>query len=256
LEEGFVTTLGLPSNLTVRGGKFFGAVGKQNRLHSHQFPFIDNSLSNEEIFGEEGLNEVGVEGSILLPLSWYSEAVLQVVDGDNKNIYNSPDAKDLGYIGHLRNLWDLSESTTLEIGGSGAFGKDEIEEWSRVVGADLTVKWRPLRRTKNRGFVFQGELLHHSVKDSLGMDVEALGISFLTQYQIARRWWIQGRFDTFNLDGDLDEPKRVSGLIGYVPTEFTALRFQYNFIDVGDETEHEGKVQLNFTIGSHPAHKY
>jgi hypothetical protein len=256
LEEGFVTTLGLPANLTVRGGKFFGAVGKQNLLHSHQFPFVDNNLSNEKIFGEEGLNEVGVEGSILLPFSWYSDAVLQVVDGDNENIYNSPDAKDLVYIGHLKNLWDLTESTTLEIGGSGAFGKDEREEWSQVAGADFTVKWRPLRRTKYRGAVFQGEVLHHSVKDSLGGDEESLGFSFLTKFQFSRRWWIQGRFDTFNPNGDVDEPRRVSGLLAFVPTEFSALRFQYNLIDVGNETEHEGKVQLNFTIGSHPAHRY
>ena len=99
-------------------------------------------------------------------------------------------------------------------------------------------------------------LFRSSIQDTLGGEEKDLGFSLLSQFQFSRRWWIQGRFDTFDLMGEEEGPWRVSGLLAFVPTEFSALRFQYNLIQEGEEMEHEGKVQLNFTIGSHPAHKY
>ena len=49
---------------------------------------------------------------------------------------------------------------------------------------------------------------------------------------------------------------RFSVALGYVPTEFSAFRLQYNLIKVNGETESQIIAQVNVTIGSHPAHKY
>ena len=56
VEEGFVETIGLP-NITLRAGKFFSALGRHNRLHTHAFPFIDPPVAHERLLGGEGLNE-------------------------------------------------------------------------------------------------------------------------------------------------------------------------------------------------------
>jgi hypothetical protein len=87
------------------------------------------------------------------------------------------------------------------------------------------------------------------------------------------RWWIQGRFEQFNQakalhnyfnspDGiEIDPLKdfsgnRISFALAYVPTEFSAYRLQYNHIELDNSDEQQIVLQVNVTIGSHPAHKY
>ena len=92
-------------------------------------------------------------------------------------------------------------------------------------------------------------------------------------YQFELRWWIQTRFEQFNRakslhnffnspDGiEIDPLKDFSGnrfsfAIAYVPTEFSAYRLQYNRLKLADSDEQQIVLQVNVTIGSHPAHKY
>jgi hypothetical protein len=256
IEEAYVTTQNLPANLTFRIGKFLSSFGKHNLLHTHQFPFIDPPIANQKIFGEEGLNEVGIEASYLTPLPFYSEIILEVMEGENENLFESSKVWDLAYLLHLKNLWDLSESTTLEIGVSGVYGRihnEEVEKgWSSVFGEDLTLKWKPPRRAIFHSFVVQMELFESIKKSEEGKD-RSFGLTTSALYQFSRRWWIGGRYDLFKNE---ENPQRISFLVAFVPSEFTAIRFQYNVNLNSEEAIHEGMIQLNFTIGSHPAHKY
>jgi len=87
------------------------------------------------------------------------------------------------------------------------------------------------------------------------------------------RWWLQFRYDWYNQSADLNRffpmpdlaldnqqndltSNRISVALGYVPTEFSAFRLQYNLIRLNGETESQIIAQINVTIGSHPAHKY
>ena len=67
-EEVFVETLSLPS-FTIKAGKFYALLGRHNHLHTHSFPFIDKPLTNKTLLGEEGLNEMGLSVSYLVPVS-------------------------------------------------------------------------------------------------------------------------------------------------------------------------------------------
>jgi hypothetical protein len=83
------------------------------------------------------------------------------------------------------------------------------------------------------------------------------GIYSYLQYQFLERWWVQGRYDYFGLhrSAGINEKHRYSVLMGFVPSEFSALRLQYSFLDdILDE--HQLILQLNFSLGSHPAHLY
>ncbi len=259
IEEGYVTTVGLPGNLGLKGGKIFGEFGKHNLLHTHLFPFVDNPLVNERIFGEEGLNDVGLSLSYLFPVSWYSELTLQFLNGDNEEIFNSPDDNDLAYLGHFKNFWDLSESSTLEIGGSYAGGSNDSKKGlSQVVGADLRIKWKPLRRAVYKSITWQTEYIYLRKSDDDDNVDEVGGLYSLLQYQFSRRWWIEGRYDAFGLPERKDEKRihRGSLLLAFVPSGFSALRIQYNRLREEDKNVNELMIQYNFTIGSHPAHKY
>jgi len=254
--EEFVGRGLITNGLSFQVGKFFTAFGKHNLLHSHSFPFIDAPLINEEILGEEGLNEVGVGANYLLPIPWYSEINLQFLEGENA-LFNGPLNDDFLYLGHFKNLLDVNDELTAELGGSYAYGKNDTitgpNRSTHLTGLDLTFKWKPFGREQYKTFVWQNEFLHSS------RDVNKNGIYTLMQYQFHKRWWAQGRYDFFSSEqGASEQDKhRYTGLLAFVPSEFTAIRLQYNYLDqFQKQDEHQVLLQLNFTFGSHPAHTY
>lgn len=256
VEEGYVLTQGLPYNLILKAGKFYAELGRHNTLHTHAFPFIDPPLVLEHLLGDEGLNETGLGLSALLPAPWYAELSGQVLNGDNA-LFASPRGRDLLCVGHLKNFWDLGDAATLELGGSWAGGDNQDQELSSLAGADLTLKWRPPRRSLYRGLVWQSEYLYARRGRPVGAEKQG-GCYTLLQYQFARRWWAQVRWDLFGLPrlAGAEREHRLSGLLALVPSEFSALRLQYSRLDREGGAENQVLAQFNFTIGSHPAHRY
>lgn len=255
LEEGFVTTQGLPYGLTLKVGRFYADVGRHNRLHTHQFPFVDAPLVSEQLLGGHGLSEDGLSLSWLVPLPWYAEVSTQVLDGDNE-LFASPDDEDLLYLVGGRSFWDLGEAATIELGASGAAGTNAHGEGSSLAGIDLTLKWRPPRQSRDRGLVWQSEYLLARRKHD-DETHERGGFYSHLQYQLSRSWWIQGRWDVVGLPrGEERRDWRVSSLLAYTASEFSSLRLQYSRAHLDGDADHQVYLQLNFTIGSHPAHRY
>jgi len=267
LEEGYVTSSELPHDLlprntSIKVGKFFAAFGKHNLLHAHQFPFIDQPLISQAVFGAEGLTEPGMDLSYLLPTPWYSELTFQALAGENEGLFRSDeDAKRRGaYLGHWKNFVDLGDETTLEWGQSYIGGRNSGpgHHLSQAVGTDLTLKWRPLLNSREKGISWQTEYMYFT-KD-LGRDGFSRGGGLVTslQYQFAQRWWVQGRYDLPGIPKFKDGRKnRVSTLLAFAPSEFSAVRLQYSYTDPdGQSPLSELFLQFNFTIGSHPAHTY
>jgi len=249
------------NNLSLTAGKFFVPFGKHSQLHTHMFPFIDAPLINEKIVGREGLKEVGLNTALLLPAPWFSEINLVVFNGDNA-LFNGALNDDFVYLAHWKNLVDLSDDLTAELGGSFAYGRNELGSGpynnTKLAGADLTFKWRPAGRERYRTLIWQSEFINSS------RDVDKKGVYSLMQFQFARRWWIQGRYDFFTIPRDQvgggevkQDQHRYSTLLAFIPSEFSALRLQYNYLDPSNnKNEHQVFLQLNFTFGSHPAHAY
>jgi hypothetical protein len=261
LEEAFVDVL-LFDRFAIRAGQFFTHLGKHNLLHQHQYPFIDAPLANQELFGEEGLLEVGAGLNYLVPIPWYSELILEILEGNNE-LFDAPLNDDFVYLIHSKNLWDLNEDTTLELGGSYVTGRNGAtggasHSLSQAAGANLTVKWKPAERLRYKTLVWQTEYLGSWRETGTGTPDENLGgIYSYLQYQFLERWWVQGRYDYLGLhrSASMNEKHRYSALVGYVPSEFSALRLQYSFLD-DIRDEHQLILQLNFSLGSHPAHLY
>lgn len=260
--EEIIASLLVTNNLSFRAGKFFTPFGKHNQLHTHAFPFIDAPLINEEILGGEGINEVGVGAALLLLTPWFSEIDLLFLEGENP-LFDGALNDDFLYMAHWKNLVELSDELTAELGGSFAYGRNELASgpynYTTLAGADLTFKWKPAGRELYRTLIWQTEFINSS------RDVDKKGIYSLVQYQFARRWWIQGRYDFFTIPRDTvggggevaQEKNRYSGLLAFAPSAFSALRLQYNFLDQSvAKNEHQVLLQLNFTFGSHPPHSY
>jgi len=276
-EEAYVTTLEIP-HLAVRGGLIKAAVGRHNILHSHAFPFLTGPLPWRALLGPEGLAAPGVSVDLLIPLPWYTELNLQVLDdhfGEPWAILanqtpDDPDTEidesldrraleDLAYVAHLKTLFDLSASTTLEVGATVVGGRNAFDGWTSLVAGDMTVKWRPVAAARYTSFDWQTEVLwldrgHAPGEDPIG------GAHTHLRYQFAQQWWVQGRGAVLGIPGSKDERVwRGEALAAFVPDEFSALRLQYGLERAqaeGASFVHDVFLQVIFSMGPHPAHAY
>ena len=256
-EEAFIESLSLPS-VTLRLGKFRAFLGKHNQYHTHSFPFIDLPLIYEQLVGEEGLNEIGASAAVLLPVPWFSEFVAQGFSATNENLFTVDRANAIAGLFHSKNLWDLNKTTTFELTGSYGIGQNDFGSNSQIYSASSTLKWRPLEKSIYRRVAWTTEFLQ-TFRDGAPDNELVGGVSSWLQWQFARRWWIQGRYDYLGLpDPDDGTGYKASALLAFVPSEFSALRLQYDALSEpgpGD-MQHIVTLQLNFTIGAHPAHDY
>lgn len=267
IEESYVDAV-ITRNFSIRAGKWFSNFGKHNFLHQHQFPFIDAPLVNANIFGEEALNEVGVGVNYLVPVPWYSELIFDVLEGDNTVLFNGSSNNQFAYLFHAKNLWDLNEDTTLEVDGSYVYGKNGAgtsNNASYAVGGSVTLKWIPAQLARYQQIEWQTEYIQSEREAGVVVasgapnpDQQRSGMYTYLKYQFAQNWWAQGRYDYYGFERVLGENRqyRFSGLLGYVPSEFSAIRLQYNYLDQKVSDEHQVLLQLNYTMGSHPAHNY
>lgn len=261
-EEVFVETINL-KGITIKAGKFYAEIGKYNSTHTHALPFIYRSKLHENTYGEEGLGEVGIAFSYLVPASWFFDITAQVLQPTNETLFVDSHHNP-AYLLKLKNLFEIGDSSTLEFGISGlkhsnhGHGTGTVEEKTDLLGADMTFKWRPTEGGKSSSFVWSTEFLH---KDRAGTSIDRTGgLTTFMRYQLAQRWYVQGQYEHlgFTKNDAVKVTNAYAGLIGFVPTEFSSLRLQYDQIHDGLQIKAEKRLslQLNFSIGAHPAHTY
>src|SRR5579859_3749571 len=162
-EEAYATNDSIP-NLQIKVGELRAFFGKHGLLHTHAFPFIQAPIIMGNSIGQEGFKDAGLELAWLTPLPWYSELTLGgytpvAFSGDHPLDFASPSHDNIPYLGHLKNLFDLDENTTLELGGSALTGMGGDGLHHAVYGGDLTIRNVPLIRSNQGGWILQGEYL-------------------------------------------------------------------------------------------------
>jgi len=269
-EELYADTRQIPG-LTLKLGKFLAAFGKHNELHTHAFPFIDAPLANTYLLGDEGLNDVGFSAAYLIPTNWYNEITLQFLRGEGENTqFNSAKPGDGVGLVHWKNLVDLSDSLTAELGGSYAEGQNSLKGKTTLTGADLTFKYRPVVGGKYHSAIFAGEYLHRQLEQPGHEDEIGYGWNVWGQYQFAERWAAKSRYDHFSASGGhstnssaltTGKTNKYAASIVFNATEFSSYQVEYSYSHFPknsfDESE-DKKIyfQANFTIGAHPTHRY
>lgn len=259
VETAFLSSQALPAGLTLVVGRTYAPLGKHNQLHTHLFPFVEAPLIHTGLLGEEGLAETGAELSWLAPTPFYLRLLAAVYDGDNE-FFASPQARDLVGLGRVNTLWDLSESTTLELGGSFVGGRSGLSSAQEsILGGDVTFKWRPLRRAVYTQLEWQAEYLQGSRLPEVGEDEPFGGLSTHLRYRFRRSWWLGVRYEETGLPGEtVHAARRYALQLAWAPGEFEAWRLQYSHTEplAGGPTAGALLLQATFTIGSHPAHSY
>jgi hypothetical protein len=196
---------------------------------------------------------------------------------------------------HLKNYYDLSESTYLELGLSGLWGtnnrrgfvddagdiRDEPWRYTVVGGADLTIQWSPLQQAKYRSLTWRSEgYLVHRQTTTRDEDISAgwaendgdrisWGVYSYIDYQLATRWFAGVRGDLAIPTIRTKEDVFAWDVVPYLTfwqSEFVYLRLEYRYtrnipFQQSDEsfalrTDHRVLLQIDFAAGPHKHEKY
>jgi hypothetical protein len=261
----------MPRNLGLVLGKDYLNFGKHNPLHTHQFAFVEAPIGVRAFLGDHGLSGVGAEAAWNVPLPWFAE--LSGYAAASKAEIFDHESRDLVYGGRLSNLWDTSDASTIEFGlsaltGPGAGHEEEPGGRLGVYGADLTFKWLSMSRTQGPALTWTNEVILPDPEEKEG---DPRGLYSHLQYRFARQWWFgagYSRADDFEMhhhgEGEEEEEhglmtvNEYKGNFTWTPSEFSAVRFEvwYQKDTTGEYEDLGAGLQVNFTIGSHPAHLY
>ena len=270
LEEGYLTFTSLPGALQLRVGKMRAAFGKVNSLHTHVLPWTDRPLVTMNILaGEDGISDAGLSLSRTLPApkNIFLEGTAQVFRGDTPGLFQAARRSDVSTVEHLRAFRDITESTNLDLGFSYARGQSPLaDSANQVYGIDATLRWKPLRRAIYHSFVARSEFMWARAQLSPSAQGNALspsvaspfGYYLSTDYQLARRWFLGGRFD--RSDRLLTPQLTDTGgsiILTYWPSEFSQIRGQLRRTSYAENrTANEMLFQLQFALGAHGAHPF
>jgi hypothetical protein len=299
LEEAFMQTTSLPFNLQLKGGQFFADFGRLNPTHPHTWDFADSPLVNGLFLGPDGLRGVGAQASWTLPLPWYSQLVFASQNGRGETGFSFRNPGDDGmffdrittdrearglqdfvWIPRFENSFNLSDTQTVLLGASGAFGSNETGANSRtqIYGADLLYKWKSSHAEGGFPFVkWQTEFMYRRFQAGRGADDSfPVAETFHDWGLYSQVLWgfkkglvagIRGdvvdmQDSKFTDDLDRQSRWRLSANITWYPTEFSKIRLQYNqdfleqnFFLSAREVE-SVFLQWEFILGAHGAHKF
>ena len=260
VEEGFVTFTSLPASLLAKVGRMKVSFGKVNGLHPHVLPWADKPLPITNLLGgDEGWVGDGVSLARLIPLGdTFSELTLQVFDGDAPGLFEKEKHSDLAYNARFRAFRDLTEASNLDFGLSYARGPNGALADSELGGVDVTYRWKALRTASYRSAIVRGEYLRSRRDVAEVGRRDASGWYLGADYQLARRWWIGGRYERSERAAEPDLlDSGESLLLTFWPSEFSLVRAQLRRRHYAEKlTAEELLLQLQFAIGAHGAHPF
>jgi hypothetical protein len=260
VEEGYLTTLSLPARLQLKVGKFKQAVGRINPVHGHALPFIDMPNAFVNYFGEEGLNDEGLSLSWLLPTKKvYQELIFQATSGFSETpSFTRSSGNRFVYLGHLKNFFTLNDNATFELGITGISGPNDSSRITNIAAADLTYKWKPVQMNTYKSLTWQSEFYFSKVNQTPSRSVNSFGLYSFIQYQLAKRWFLTGRYDYAQKPFDnklIEQAYSLTG--GWYATEFSKIELEGKTTrDNIQPRYYEAWLRWIFVIGAHGAHQY
>jgi hypothetical protein len=260
VEEGYLTTLSLPARLQLKVGKFREALGRINSIHPHALPFIDMPNAFVNYFGADGLNDEGASLSWLIPnKAFYQELTFQATAGFSETpSFSRSEGNRFLYLGHLKNFWDLSDNTTLELGLSGVSGENDSAQITNIAAADLTLKWKPVQLNTYHSVTWQSEFFFSNRNLPEQSQVNSFGLYSFITYQMAKRWFLTGRFDYGEKPYDNSIHENAFSLTaGWYATEFQKIEIEGKTTGQSNaDRYYQAWLRWIFVIGAHGAHQY
>jgi hypothetical protein len=284
VEEAAIVTTSLPWNLTLKGGRFFGEFGRLSYVHDHELPFVNRPLVLDQYVGGESKTD-GIQISYLLPIPHYVNLTAGMGDqfGDvPNNVGDFRHFNELNFWGRASTYFDLTPNVSLETGISAEYnpktnglsdafvqpdGSTLTERKRLLVGADLTLRYQPLRDNQFRSLTWGTELLYSdnrylvnpdgsSNSTTFNRSVDSLGLYSYLAYKFHRQWTTGLLFEW--VENDQNNNARTFAYSPYLTwalSHWNQLRLQYthtaNNAATGLKNNDAVYLQWTWVIGSH-----
>lgn len=277
LEEAFATTLALPGNLQMRGGKFLERFGRINPTHPHQWSFVDQPVAIGRYLGEEGASGIGVEISWLAPLPWYVEFIGSVVypgehhhDDEEEVVLEEEEVEEeegqkFRFLTSVRQFFPLSRDWALYWGVSALLVPENHHgKHVEILGSDLTLRYRPRGAASRTQVSLEAEGLYRTGEGDADRTDDWGGYAQLV-WLINPNWEVGTRYDWLSdcVDEHLEPVfqggrQRVSVQGTFYPSHFSRVRLQgsYDAPEATSEPIWATLLSFEFLIGAHGAHSY
>ncbi len=256
--ELYATTRTLPYGLRLKGGKFNSEFGRISMKHQHAWAFTTIPLVFEAFFGQEGLNDEGLQLQWVAPTDFYLMAGAELMQGSNENSFGDTDGIN-EVNAYLKSSFDLSDMTTLLGGVTYMQGKNGFGD-TKIYGADLTIR---TDFDSYSSLTWQNELLYREKPLENSIEADQAGLYSQLVYNYNQNWSGAVRYDTLfkNVSDEPEGLDKYSAMLMYRPFEFTKLRLQYSYDKskyfAGEQKDvQEILLDLTFEAGAHGAHAF
>lgn len=226
LEEAFFETLALGNGFTLRGGRFYSAIGYLNQQHEHAWDFHDAPLIYRGLFANQYFDD-GIRLSFIAPTELYIELGSEIfaggqypAGGEHSGVGSWTAFVNLGGDVGVSHSWQTGVSywsadrIEREYGGHAHDAIGEIPLFagdSNIVGFNAIYKWAPNGNYREQNVKLQFEYFDRDDDGSLTLlNSIPLEASMLTSqqhgwyvqalWQFVRSWRIGFRYDLADSD--------------------------------------------------------
>ena len=280
LAEAYITLLTLPFGTQARFGQVRNRFGYSNEVHEHDLPWVDRPNVMRNFFGGEGLQEKGIEMTLVPDLPFYIEALAGVFNGDNETAFGRTSLQAPLVTGRLRTFLELGNEHAVQLGVSVASGQTPERLPSTILGWEGRYKYRP-EGWLHPLVTLTTEGLYSWRQFNVDVDADGDGVAdFLDKKQKNRWGWYLGgeiqpwrrwagglRFDWSQYPENPGAERSFEPYISFWPSEFLRFRAAYKRTDRthrdgfdlnggSARTVDEFLFQASFILGAHPAHPF
>ena len=287
VEEVYIGWFGIIPSVSFSLGRFRQGFGVLNRWHQHDLDQTDYPLALTQVLGNEGLIGDGLMVKWLMPPLWaqVNELTLEVVNGNSEVLFSGEYYTVPSAMLHLKNYYDLTANTYLELGLTGMFGFNNRrgvpspdgslvdEPWRKtyVGGADLTLYWSPAAQARYHSFLWRSELFYANQEQPAALtstNRQSWGVYSYVQYQPSARWYLGVRGDVVlpTIRARDEVAWDVVPYATFWQSEFVFLRLEYRhgweipFVAadgaLARRTDDRVLLQVSFAAGPHKHEKY
>ncbi len=268
VHEAYLGSSKLIPRSQIRLGQFFLGVGRLNRFHRHEWPFIFAPKVQQEFFGAEGALDSGLEYSFLTPLPFFLEVSAGVTNG-----WTYGHAHDEGekprkptHYGRAVTYASLPGSGGAQLGMNYMSRIAASGDRMTLGGLDLAAKWR---HGGVLDLLLQGEVWQRTKTPRNGAVERSLGAYFFPQSALTSQFQFGILLDYYTVLTLKDlagakvsnSEQHVVPTLTYRASEFSTLRLAYDSSVAKQTAQADMKnqiaeVQATFMIGAHPAHDF
>jgi hypothetical protein len=253
LEEAFFETLSLGKGFTVRGGRFYSALGYLNQQHEHAWDFKDAPLVYRALFGNQYFDD-GLRVSVIMPTDLFVELGAEAfaghkypAGGEHQGIGSWVAFANIGGDIGVSHSWQAgmsywaADNIEREYGGHSHDGAAETPLFagdSQTIGLNAIYKWAPDGNYLEHNLKLQFEyfsredegsltLLNSDPLETASLDGAQDGWYAQAIWQFARHWRTGIRYDMLDSDnkgsdsGVLDEAGLLSN--GHSPRRASVM---------------------------------